>query len=55
MDVDLALVQLRAALKSLEEHACSFCWVDISPAVEAFNALDDWLSDGGFKPVEWST
>jgi hypothetical protein len=44
MDPNTALQNLRNALNS----------GDLEEARESFNALDGWLSSGGFIPVDWS-
>jgi hypothetical protein len=55
MDIDVALMMLREALDTLRKTDCSKCAGAVTFAVEAFNALDDWMSDGGFPPAEWAS
>jgi hypothetical protein len=53
MDPNAALANLRAALDP--ERGDSPGFEDaLDDAIEAFAALDEWLSKGGFLPAEWA-
>ena len=54
MDPDKVLADMRAALstlRSVEEWEDE--WEDIVTIIEGFEALDRWLSRGGFRPKGW--
>lgn len=60
MDPDRALANARAALARMRQYDDE-CGADYTPATEAaddlaeaFEALDGWLSKGGFLPKDWS-
>ena len=54
MDPDEALRQLREALKELGRYDdTGVAPNDLDDAVSAFDALDKWLSGGGFPPHDW--
>lgn len=44
MDPNKTLTDLRAALED----------DDLETSFELFDALDRWLSTGGFKPADWA-
>lgn len=44
MDPDAALIELRDRVN---------CTFDLAMLQDAFNALDEWLCDGGFLPKDW--
>lgn len=46
MDPEVALAALREWARTQAEEGDS--------AVEAFTALDEWLSRGGFLPADWA-
>lgn len=48
MDPDKALAELREALQELANDPDA--WEDV---IEKFEALDGWLSKGGFLPKAW--
>jgi hypothetical protein len=52
MDPNEALAQLRIAITALTTDPGDLEAVE--QAITAFDALDDWLSDGGYGPAEWS-
>jgi hypothetical protein len=54
MDPDAALTTARDALDVIEgnEGAQTAETLDLA---EAFRALDEWLSRGGFAPADWRT
>lgn len=51
MDPNALLTRLRAEVTSHREHGDG----DASALVDAFEALDEWLSRGGFPPASWVT
>jgi hypothetical protein len=62
MDPNTALANLRSALRRAAKRMdddtddARFCVVPngtVSDAMEAFAALDGWLSSGGFLPSAW--
>lgn len=66
MDPNETLKELRKALKGLDEALATRDAVeslvdpykdydddDVRNAVERFQALDEWLSQGGFLPRDW--
>lgn len=57
MDPNEALKQLRAAVKDIlhGEPACCAEHGEMSATdlAEKFEALDEWLTMGGFRPEEW--
>lgn len=62
MDPNTALTELRNAVKhalaqqKADTDASQFCVVDnrtVSAMVDHFEALDEWLSNGGFLPAPW--
>jgi len=64
MDPDITLDRLRDAIARLHAHEQKPEWEtspaalrahddDIRDAVDAFEALDGWLSKDGFLPDEW--
>ena len=59
MDPDVALVDLRDAIKEAREYAeegripgAMNGWREVG---ERFDALDEWLSKGGFPPADWTS
>ena len=61
MDPDKALADARVALKEFREHPCELLTGSIDKhdlasdeLAYAFEALDGWLSNGGFLPQDWS-
>ncbi len=50
MDPNEALAQLRRYADAAVDDAPED-WLDMAP--ELFQALDDWLSRGGFLPADW--
>ena len=57
MDPDQSLANARAALaayrKGESAEESSLMWDAAVDLAEAFEALDGWLSRGGFKPKAW--
>ena len=64
-DPDIALSELREVLEELAEeidHKQPQDLLDeveplpelVSEAIDLFQGLDDWLSNGGFKPKDWA-
>jgi len=55
VDPDVALANLREAMAEL--RACvddgRLGHAEVAEAVESFEALDGWLTNGGFKPRDW--
>lgn len=63
MDPDTALQNLYAAVRRAERYqdedtdAAGFCVVPngtVSDIIDAFDALDGWLKNGGFLPFRWN-
>ena len=59
MDPDEALRQLRAAIEKLksdmrsDDTRCYDLGDSADEVIVAFEALDGWLSNGGFAPKDW--
>ncbi len=55
MDPDQALKTAREAAKDMHEYEPgSADWRDAAHELaDAFEALDGWLSQGGFQPEDW--
>jgi hypothetical protein len=56
MDPDVALFQLRRLSRELQAECADAAAIDPTNAeemVEYFEALDGWLTKGGFLPKEW--
>jgi hypothetical protein len=51
MDPDVALVDLREARKSFEETGLYEDAVQLANCVQA---LDEWMTKGGFLPKDWA-
>ena len=49
MDVNETL----ALLRQMVQDRANGSEVDLDAMVDAFDALDGWMSRGGFMPVEW--
>ncbi len=58
MDPDVALEKLRKALASYRKWSAQACdkqaLNEADKVADHFEALDQWLSSGGFLPDEWS-
>lgn len=60
MDPNAALARLRDAMNDLSGRVHPSIidpfgsLDDIRDALEAFEALDEWLTNGGFLPAAWS-
>jgi len=59
MDPDEALHQIRMAIahfRAITDGRATLCEAEVaaSTALEHFEALDGWMSRGGFKPEDWS-
>ena len=59
MDPDVALFAARAALKVADDAAegdSNDAEIDaLREAVDAYRALDCWISTGGFPPESWAS
>lgn len=56
MDIDAALSQARSALAAIrrgEDSHGELMTDALADLVDAFEAIDDWLSKGGFLPSAW--
>lgn len=58
MDPNECLKELRALVRkgAYGDGGCDLCSINSTDAVrmvELFEALDDWLSRGGFLPARW--
>ena len=53
MDPNEALAIIRAAAERYRDDLSTEV-EDLAPALEAFEALDEWLSKGGFLPGAWA-
>jgi hypothetical protein len=55
MDPTTALANLRKALRTLRGDLSDSAFVDaVDDAADSFDALDGWLSRGGFLPEPWA-
>lgn len=55
MDPDQTLTELRAAAAQMRDEGTytgNFL-IAASTMLEAFEALDNWMSNGGFLPTQW--
>lgn len=50
MDPNATLAQLREGINALDKRVDRYV---LDRAVEMFQALDEWLSKGGFLPDDW--
>lgn len=54
MDPNQTLKEIREALQEAEDACCfEHANASLREAAGKFEALDGWLSTGGFKPKEW--
>lgn len=53
MDPNQALKNARASVARIDESITP-SEEDVAALADAFEALDGWLSGGGFLPTEWS-
>lgn len=53
MDPNQVLKNARASVARIDESITP-SEEDVAALADAFEALDDWLSRGGFLPTEWS-
>lgn len=53
MDVDQVLEELRSAVSDYEDTRGHGGSSEADRMRDAFRALDDWLSVGGFSPAAW--
>lgn len=55
MDPDVALENMREMIEKLRDRVCRHGdpHFVLEPTVEAWEALDGWLSKGGFRPMDW--
>lgn len=55
MDPNAALVKLRGSIHAFRENDDEFNrhWDHAETLVEAIEALDEWLSKGGYLPADW--
>lgn len=49
VDPNFALMMIREIIKDYEAGNSA----DVHTIIECFNALDQWMSKGGFLPNEW--
>lgn len=58
MDPNVSLAKIREAVGELRQADDDGLWSDDSSQIgmllESFEALDGWLSTGGFLPKDWS-
>jgi len=54
MDPNVTLRQLRAAVSDMAGDEFEFDASAVGDAAELFEALDEWLSNGGFLPEDWA-
>lgn len=55
MDPDATLAEAREALIGFQTHSDRDLWIKAAIRVaEAFEALDGWLTKGGFLPADWA-
>jgi hypothetical protein len=57
MDPDEALKQIREVVSKIrnDETARTLdAYAELETITDAFEALDDWLSSGGFLPKDWA-
>lgn len=55
MDPDVVLKRLRDVVAPINRSGGRFATVEERSFAEDFAALDEWLSKGGFPPMDWST
>ena len=54
MDPDAALAAIREAIMRIETSGRQYeNHPDVDSLIEHFQALDEWLSKGGFSPNSW--
>lgn len=54
MDPNEALVALRDCAQDIENGTDEYTFAETAQTMaEKFEALDDWLSRGGFPPSDW--
>lgn len=55
MDPNTALTEIRRAVAETDD-ACYACCASASlrDVLDRFEALDEWLSTGGFLPAQWA-
>lgn len=55
MDPNACLKELRELIEYFHNNdADSYDYDDVHELVDKIDALDEWLSTGGFKPSDWS-
>jgi hypothetical protein len=54
MDPEVLLARLRALVEQVTKSAGRGHTVEEREFAENFSALDEWLSHGGFAPMEWA-
>lgn len=59
MDPDYTLEEIRQALRDMGEPDRGAVWFkensnNILKVIEGFDSLDNWLSNGGYLPVDWT-
>jgi hypothetical protein len=54
MDPDAALKQARACAEDYDTETGNPAYEAAIEALEAYRALDDWITDGGFLPKAWA-
>ncbi len=53
MDPDVALENMRKAVEELVKALPPRRSVQVAELVEAWDALDGWMSQGNFRPAAW--
>lgn len=54
MDPDKLLEEIRDLLEPAKDDLCRSCLNHGVDLAEKFDNLDEWLSNGGFLPLEWA-
>lgn len=58
MDPEISMRNLKAALARLNDQSSNVQPInpaDVDNVIDAFNALDEWLTAGGYLPSEWAS
>jgi len=53
MDPEVALAELREIVKEVNDGTVSSHTDAMSRMADLFDGLDGWLTNGGFKPLDW--